>query len=115
MDIVTYALAKKLAAAAVSGISNLQVNGTDLVITTKDGQTLTMNFPTPQDGISIANIIVNDDNHLICTLSDGNEIDAGIVPTVEGKTPVKGVDYMTEDEIQDVVNEAKKPMELEFF
>ena len=115
MDIITYALAKKLAAAAVSGISNLQVNGTNLVITTNDGQTLTMNFPTPQDGISIADVTVNDNNHLICILTDGNEIDAGIVPTIDGKTPVKGVDYMTKDDIQYIVTEAQKPMELEFF
>lgn len=115
MDLITYALCKKLAAGAVSGISNIEIKDTDLVITTKEGQSLTMSFPTPQDGISIADITVTDNNHLICTLTDGSEVDAGIVPTVSGKTPVKGVDYMTEDDIKSIVEQAQAPMELEFF
>lgn len=115
MDLITYALCKKIAAGAVSGISNLSVNGTTLTITTNDGNTLEMNFPTPQDGISIADIKIGENNHLICTFTDGEEIDAGVVPTVAGKTPVKGVDYMTEDEIQDIIDKAQQPMELEFF
>lgn len=50
MDIVTYALCKKLAAAAVSGIKNLTVDGLNLIIETADGNTLTMTFPKPADG-----------------------------------------------------------------
>lgn len=50
MDIVTYALCKKLAAAAVSGIKNLTVDGLDLIIETTDGNTMTMTFPKPADG-----------------------------------------------------------------
>lgn len=106
---------KKIAAGAVSGISNLTVNGTTLTITTNDGNILEINFPTPQDGISIADIKIEENNHLICTLTDGEKIDAGIVPTVAGKTPIKGVDYMTEDEIQDIIEQAQQPMNLEFF
>lgn len=115
MDLITYALCKKIAAGAVSGISNLTVNGTTLTITTNDGNILEINFPTPQDGISIADIKIEENNHLICTLTDGEKIDAGIVPTVAGKTPIKGVDYMTEDEIQDIIEQAQQPMNLEFF
>lgn len=50
MDIVTYALCKKLAAAAVSGIKNITVDGLDLIIETTDGNTMTMTFPKPADG-----------------------------------------------------------------
>lgn len=113
MDIQTYALCKKLAAAAVSGISNLELRGSTLVITTNDGEILELTFPTPQDGISIADVRVDENNHLICTLSNGDEVDAGLVPTVAGKTPVKGVDYMTEEDIDDIVQQAQEGMELE--
>ena len=42
MDIVSYALSKKIAASAVSGIANLQVQDNTLIITTNDGQILNM-------------------------------------------------------------------------
>ena len=74
MDIVTYALCKKIAKAAVSGIKNLTINGTDLIIETNDGVQLTMHFPTPKDGVSIVNVEINNQNHLICTLSDNSII-----------------------------------------
>ena len=80
MDIITYALCKKLAAAAVSGIKNITVNGTDLVISTNDGNTITMHFPTPKDGNSIVDIKIDTNNHLICEMQDGTLIDAGEIP-----------------------------------
>lgn len=49
MDIVTYALCKKLAKAAVSGISNITVDGLTLIIEMNDGNVLEMEFPTPDD------------------------------------------------------------------
>ena len=45
-----YALAKGIAISAVSGVRNLSVDGTKLLIETNDGNTLTMEFPIP-DGI----------------------------------------------------------------
>ena len=107
MDIVSYALSKKIAASAVSGIANLQVQDNTLIITTNDGQILNMTFPIPQDGTSITDIEVNDQGHLICTMSDNNTIDAGLIPTVEGKTPIKGVDYMTEEDIEEIAAAAQ--------
>lgn len=80
IDIVTYALCKKVAAGAVSGIANLEVQGTDLVITTTSGQELVMNFPTPAQGVSVTDIQINSNNELICSMSDGNEINAGKIP-----------------------------------
>lgn len=84
MDIITYALCKKIAKAAVSGIKNLTINGTDLIIETNDGVQLTMHFPTPKDGISIVNVEINNQNHLICTLSDNSTIDAGEINGIGG-------------------------------
>ena len=80
MDIVTYALCKKIAQGAVSGISNLEVNGTDLIITQNNGTQTTMTFPTPADGISVTSLKI-ENKHLICTLSDGSTIDAGEIPS----------------------------------
>jgi len=74
-----YALAKKIAISAVSGIANLSVNGTTLTITTNDGNTLDMVFPTPADGRGIANAEVNSDDHLIVTYDDGVVEDAGLI------------------------------------
>ena len=68
MDIVTYALCKKLASGAVSGVADMTVNGTTLIIHTNDGQTLEMDFPTPADGVSITNIEIDENNNLICPL-----------------------------------------------
>ena len=38
------------------------------------------------NGISITNVAINSSNHLICTLSDGNTIDAGEIPTSSDHT-----------------------------
>ncbi len=74
-----YALAKKIAISAVSGIANLSVNGTTLTIETNDGNTLDMVFPTPADGRGIAKAEVNSNDHLIITYDDGVEEDAGLI------------------------------------
>lgn len=74
-----YALAKKIAISAVSGIKNLSVNGTTLTIETNDGNSLDMVFPTPADGRGITNTQINEDNHLIVTYDDGTTEDAGLI------------------------------------
>lgn len=111
MDIVTYALCKKLAAGAVSGISNLEVQDNTLIITQNNGSQVTMDFPVPEDGVSIENIELDTDGSLLCYLSNGEIIDAGTVPAVKGDpghTPVKGVDYFTEAEIEELKAEVKQ-------
>lgn len=102
MDIVTYALCKKIASAAVSGIKDLRIDGTKLYIETNDGEILEMDFPTPEDGVSITDVDINNNHHLICTMSNGETVDAGEVPEY---IPQKGVDYFTEEEKKDMVNE----------
>ena len=118
MDIVTYALCKKLAAGAVSGISNLEVQDNTLIITQNNGSQVTMDFPVPEDGVSIENIKIDIDGSLLCYLSNGEIIDAGTVPAVKGdpgKTPVKGVDYFTEAEIEELKAEVKQEVIDEYF
>ena len=105
MDIVTYALCKKLAEGAISGISDMKVVGNTLIITQNNGSQVTMDFPVPTDGVSIEDVKLDSDGSLLCYLSDGTIVDAGTVPAVKGDpgyTPVKGVDYFTEAEIEEV-------------
>ena len=81
MDVITYALCKKLVAATASGISNIEVVGSDLVFTTSSGEQLTVTLPLPESNISITEIIIDKNNHLLYTLSDGSVIDVGALPT----------------------------------
>lgn len=87
MDVITLALCEKIASGAVSGVAGMSVDGQTLNIECNDGTHLEMEFPTPADGVSIVDVDITAQKHLICTLSDGNIIDAGEVPTVQGYSP----------------------------
>lgn len=87
MDIISYVLSKRIAEGAVSGVREMSVDGQTLNIECNDGTHLEMNFPTPADGASIVDVDITAQKHLICTLSNGNTIDAGEVPTVQGYSP----------------------------
>ena len=84
MDVISYALSKKIAAHAVSGVQSMSVNGQTLTINTKDSGVLTMTFPTPKDGVSVIDIDVNVNNQIVFTMSDGSEFISGKIPTVKG-------------------------------
>ena len=84
MDIITYALSKKIAAHALSGVQSMSVNGQTLIINTKDSGVLTITFPTPKDGVSVTDIDVNANNQIVFTMSDGTEFISGKIPTVKG-------------------------------
>lgn len=101
MDLITYALSKKIASSAVSGVSAMSVDGTTLNIDTNDGQRLQINFPTPKDGkdgVSVINIDLNENHELTFFMSDGTEIVAGQIEAIKGDkgdiglTGEKGVD-----------------------
>lgn len=79
--IEAYALSKKIALGAVSGIQNITINGTQLVFQFKNGGSASMNIPLPKDGISITKVEIDKRNHLICTLSNGSIQDAGEIPS----------------------------------
>lgn len=85
MDIISYALSKKIAAHAVSGVQSMSVNGQTLTINTKDSGVLTITFPTPKDGVSVTDIDVNANNQIVFTMSDGSEFISGKIPTVKGE------------------------------
>lgn len=105
MDIIAYTLAqtsaKKLVASAASGIDGITFDDdNNLVFALKDGTSLSLAVPLPEDGASITGVTIDENNHLICTLSDGTSIDAGAIE-VSGdvttdydkllNTPVKNV------------------------
>ena len=98
MDIITYALCKKIAAHALSGVQSMSINGQTLIINTKDSGVLTMTFPTPKDGVSVTDIDVNANNQIVFTMSDGTEIISGEIPTVKGDKgdPFKYSDFTPE-------------------
>ena len=82
--IAVYALLNKKIKGLTSGIQGASISGTTITFTMADGTKETMTFPTPADGISITDIEVNTNKHLICTMSDGTSIDAGEIPTIKG-------------------------------
>ena len=91
MDITTYALSKKIAAHALSGVQSMSVSGQTLTINTKDSGVLTMTFPTPKDGVSVTDIDVNANNQIVFTMSDGTEFISSKIPTVKGDKGDPGV------------------------
>ena len=101
MDVISYALSKKIAASAVSGVQSMSVSGQTLTINTKDSGVLTMTFPKPsngKDGISVTDIDVNANNQIVFTMSDGSEFISGKIPTVKGDKgePFKYSDFTPE-------------------
>lgn len=92
MDTITYALCKKAAASAVSGVKSMSVDGQTLTINTKDSGVFKMVFPTPSDGRSVTDIDVNDKNQIVFTMSDGTKITSGVIPTVKGTDGKPGKD-----------------------
>lgn len=85
MDIISYALCKKIAEHAVSGVQSMSIEGQNLIINTKDSGVLTMIFPTPKDGVFVTDIDVNANNQIVFTMSDGSEFISGKIPTVKGE------------------------------
>ena len=104
MDVITYALSKKIAAHAVSGVQSMSISGQTLIINTKDSGVLTMTFPTPKDGVSVSNIDVNANNQIVFTMSDGTEIISGKIPTVKGD---KGDPFTYDDFTQEQLDALK--------
>ena len=108
MDGITaYALSKKVAASAVSGVKSMSVDGQTLTINTKDSGVLKMVFPTPADGVSVTDIDVNDKNQIVFTMSDGTEITSGVIPTVKGDKGDKG-DKLTFSDLTDADKQSLK-------
>ena len=74
MDVITYALAKKMVSSVASGITEVQTDGTNIRFKTAEGEWFTVRLN------SVENATVSGTGHLIITLTDGATIDAGVLP-----------------------------------
>lgn len=106
-----YALLNKKIKGLTSGVQSATVTDTTITFTMNDGSTQTMTFPEPEDGVSVASMDIDSNNHLICTMSDGTTMDAGEMPTVssdveqmiENKIDEKlSLSYATDDDIDNL-------------
>lgn len=80
MDMITLSMAKKYSDSLKSGISAAKAEEGKLLLTLDNGQTVEVELPK---GISIVNLKI-ENNHLKCELSNGEEIDAGELPSGSG-------------------------------
>ena len=55
-----------------------------------DGDDCVLNTVAPEDGLSISGATINDEGHLILTLTDGSTIDAGMAKGEQGEQGVPG-------------------------
>ena len=74
MDVITYALAKKMVSSVASGITEVQTDGTNIRFKTAGGEWFTVRLNSVEDAT------VSGTGHLIIELTDGTTIDAGVLP-----------------------------------
>lgn len=84
MDMVTYGILSKRINGILSGVKSTEVQGSILIFNFTDGTSQAMTFPTPKDGVSITDVEVDANKHLIVTLSNNTTVDAGLISTVKG-------------------------------
>ena len=84
MDMVTYGILSKRINGILSGVKSTDVQGSILIFNFTDGTSQAMTFPTPKDGVSITDVEVDANKHLIVTLSNNTTVDAGLISTVKG-------------------------------
>lgn len=102
IDVVTLAVAEKYTRDSLVGLGALKgapctiskveevSDGTEITFkwTGDDGSTNTRKIKV-KDGISVVSASIGSGNHLLLTLSNGNVIDAGVLPTVDDSSTVK--------------------------
>ena len=110
MDLVTYVLCKKLVAASASGISNIEVVGSDLVFTTSSGEQFTVTLHLPESNVSIVDIDIDidEDNNLLYTMSDGTVVNVGKLPSGGSSGSI------TEEQIQEIVQDVYNLLEEQY-
>ena len=118
MDIISMAYAKKLVNGLQSGLDTASVDNDTCSITFqwKNGTSSTMTFPKPLDGangVGISDVKLKEvtagsgkETHLICTLEDGTEIDAGNIPVGSG-----GITNYDDTQIKKDINEVNGKIE----
>jgi hypothetical protein len=102
IDVITLAIAEKYTRDSLVGLGALKgapctisktetvSDGTEITFkwTGDDGSTNTRKIKV-MDGISVVSASIGSGNHLLLTLSNGNVIDAGVLPTVDDSSTVK--------------------------
>ena len=96
--IIALKKAKDYTDLAQLGLTSITVSGTDIVLRRTDGSTAVVSVPEPEDGVSVSNMEIDTNNHLICTMSDSTQIDAGVIPTVSGE-----VETIVEEKVQEKI------------
>ena len=89
------------------GIDRLEVDGTILIFHLKDGSTLRMQFPDPLGIYNIEIRQIDKEPHLICIMTDGSEIDAGVFPRGGGNCVYVGVTEPVDPMVQVWINPAE--------
>lgn len=79
MDIESLAIGKKYTNQVALGIASMSVSGTTVTFVTTGGVTAKVTLPTPADGKGISGVRIDENSHLICTMTDGTEIDGGLI------------------------------------
>ena len=126
MDIVTYKLAQKYANKVAAGFSSVTVDGLDIIFTLNDGKTVVLTVPSPKgekgdDGESAYQIWLDEGN--VGTEQDfldslkGEKGEDGENGTdghdgVDGHTPVRGTDYWTTQDKQEIVTDVETDLQL---
>lgn len=98
MDIIDIAIAKSHVAATADSLGSLTGAPCTIKKTEKtdDGNIVTFEWTGTsgatetsqitiedgEDGISVASMVIDTNNHLVCTMTDGSTIDAGEMPTI---------------------------------
>ena len=78
------ALSKNYTNMVALGIGNMRVEDTTVYFTiAQTGEEVSVTLPTPKDGVSIETVEIDENNHIICTMSDGTTVDAGELPSYE--------------------------------
>ena len=97
---VNYALSKKLDNAILSGVVSHSVDNVNKTITFtfNDGTSSTIQFNNPSngvDGVGIAAMHKDTNNHLIVSLTDGSNIDVGELPVGNATGIIKEITNIT--------------------
>lgn len=74
LNIITLGSGKNYTNQVALGIGNMRVEGTTVYFTLiETGEEVSVTVPTPKDGVSIEGIVLNSDNTITCSMSDGTE------------------------------------------
>lgn len=85
MDIIALGASKTYTNQVALGIGNMRVNGTTVYFTiAQTGEEVSITLPTPEDGVSIADVSLNANHQIVCEMSDGTSITTSpIIMSVE--------------------------------